>query len=339
MIHYNMQKDPFRTIVQIEKPTDLINVDSGVFFIGSCFAGNIGQKMVDARFQTMVNPYGVLFNPLSVAAAVDAIIENRAVTEDDMVERDGLWHSFMHHGHFSHPDLLTAVEAINEATDSAHHFLQSAEFVFLTFGSAYVYEHKMEQRVVANCHKFPEMDFNRYLLEPDEIVDGWKDLIVRLRIFNPTVKIMFTVSPVRHWRDGAHGNQVSKSVLLLSIDKLVHLFDKVSYFPAYEIVMDELRDYRFYDAAMLHPNEVAVDYIWQRFSQSLLTPEALSYLKEVSKIVLARQHRPSGHLTASYHNFVLQTLEKVSELSRRYPKASLDDDKEWFQTVLKEFND
>lgn len=334
-----MQKDPFRTIVQIEKPADLISVDSGVLFVGSCFAGNMGQKMVDARCQTMVNPYGVLFNPLSVAAAFDAILENRAVAEDDMVERDGLWHSFMHHGRFSHPDLPTAIKSINEATGSAHRFLQSAEFIVLTFGSAYVYEHKMEHRVVANCHKFPEVDFNRYLLEPEEIVDAWKDLIVRLRVFNPTVKIMFTVSPVRHWRDGAHGNQVSKSVLLLSIDKLVHLFDKVTYFPAYEIVMDELRDYRFYDAAMLHPNQVAIDYIWQRFSQSWLTPEANGYLKEVSKIVLARHHRPSLHPTASYRNFIQQTLEKIFDLSRRYPGARLEEDQKWFQGVLDELVD
>lgn len=334
-----MQKDPFRTIVQTEKPSDLINVESGVFFIGSCFAGNIGQKMVDARFHTMVNPFGVLYNPFSVAAALDSIIENREVTEDDMVERDGLWHSFMHHGQFSHPDLYTAVKGINEATNLAHQFLQQAEFVVLTFGSGYVYEHKLEQRVVANCHKFPEMDFNRYLLEPDEIVDAWKDMIVRLRVFNPAVKIMFTVSPVRHWRDGAHGNQVSKSVLFLAIDKLVNLFDKVSYFPAYEIMMDELRDYRFYDAAMLHPNEVAINYIWQRFSQTWLTPDAYAYLHEVSKIVRARQHRPSGHSTASYHNFIQQTFEKISALSKRYPQAPLQADKKWCQDLLSQWVD
>ncbi len=334
-----MQKDLFRTIVQIEKPADFINVDSGVLFVGSCFAGNIGQKMVDARFSSMVNPYGVLFNPLSVAAALDSIMEHRMVSEDDLVEKDGLWHSFMHHGRFSHPDLPTAIKSINEATELAHQFLQSAEFVMLTFGSAYVYEHKMEQRVVANCHKFPEIDFNRYLLEPEEIIEVWKELIVRVRVFNPSVKIIFTVSPVRHWKDGAHGNQVSKSVLILAIDKLVHLFDKVTYFPAYEIVMDELRDYRFYDAAMLHPNEVAVDYIWQRFSQSLLSPDASSYLTEVSKIVRARHHRPSGHHTASYHNFIQQTLEKVFSLSRRYPAAHLEDDKKWFHDVLNELVD
>ncbi len=205
-----MQKDPFRTIVQIEKPLDLVTVDSGVFFIGSCFAGNIGQKMVDARFPSMVNPYGVLFNPFSVAAALESIVEHRMVSEDDLVEKDGLWHSFMHHGRFSHPDLPTAVKAINEATETAHHFLQSAEFIIVTLGTAYVYEHKMEQRVVANCHKFPDMDFNRYLLEPEEIIEVWKELIVRLRVFNPSVKIIFTVSPVRHWKDGAHGNQVSR---------------------------------------------------------------------------------------------------------------------------------
>lgn len=334
-----MQKDPFRTIVQIEKSADLIAVDSKVFFIGSCFAGNIGHKMADARFPTMVNPYGVLYNPLSVSAAFEAIIENHRVTGDDMVERDGLWHSFMHHGSFSHPDLSTAVTKINQGTESAHLFLQHAEFVVVTFGTAYVFEHKLEQRIVANCHKFPEIDFNRYLLETDEIIDVWKDLIVRLRVFNPGLKIIFTVSPVRHWKDGAHGNQVSKSVLILAIDKLVHLFDKVTYFPAYEIVMDELRDYRFYDAAMMHPNEVAIDYIWQRFSQCRLNPDALNYLKEVSKIVRARQHRPSGHPTASYQSFIRQTLDHILELSRRYPAACLDDDKKWFQIVLKQFMD
>lgn len=329
-----MQKDPFRTIVQIEKSPDLIAVDSSVLFIGSCFAGNIGQKMDDARFPTLVNPCGVLYNPLSVAAALDAIMENRLVSEDDLVERDGLWHSFMHHGRFSHPDLTTAVAHINQSTISAHSFLQSAEYAIVTFGTGYVYEHKLEQRVVANCHKFPDIDFNRYLLDPEEIIDAWKDLIVRLRVFNPSIKIIFTVSPVRHWRDGAHNNQVSKSVLILAIDKLVHLFDKVTYFPAYEIVMDELRDYRFYDAAMMHPNEVAIDYIWQRFTQSRFSPDAQSFLKEVSKIVRARHHRPSGHPTASYHIFIQQTLDSILELSRRYPAACLADDEKWFQDIL-----
>ncbi|GAO28017.1 GSCFA domain-containing protein [Geofilum rubicundum] len=310
-----------------------------MLFIGSCFAGNIGQKMADARFFTMVNPYGVLYNPLSVAGAIEAIMENRMVTADDLVERDGLWHSFMHHGRFSHPDLTTAVTRINQSTEEAHRFLQQAEYVMVTFGTAYVYEHKLEQRVVANCHKFPDFDFNRYLLEPEEIIEVWKDLIVRLRVFNPAIKIFFTVSPVRHWKDGAHGNQVSKSVLFLAVDKLVHLFEKVSYFPAYEIVMDELRDYRFFDAAMMHPNEVAVDYVWQRFSQSRLSPEAQNYLQEVSKIVRARLHRPSGYPTASYQGFVQKTLEHLFELSRRYPAARLEDDKKWFQNILDQLMD
>ena len=325
--------------MQIERSADLIAVDSDVFFIGSCFSGNIGQKMADSRFSTMVNPYGVLYNPLSVADAVDSIIENRMVSEDDLVERDGLWHSFMHHGRFSHPDLFTAVTNINNATEAAHFFLQNAEYVIVTFGTGFVYEHKMEQRVVANCHKFPDIDFNRYLLEPDEVIDVWKDLIVRLRVFNPSIKIIFTVSPVRHWKDGAHGNQVSKSVLILAIDKLVHLFAKVTYFPAYEMVIDELRDYRFYDAAMMHPNDVAVDYIWKRFSQSRLSPDAQSFLKEVSKIVKARHHRPSGHPTTSYHSFVQQTLDKIIELSRRYPVAQLEDDRKWFQDILDQIGD
>jgi len=329
-----MQKDPFRTVVQISRSQNLINVDSSVLFIGSCFADNVGNKMAEARFSTMVNPYGVLYNPLSVASSLDAMIDRSLITQEDLVERDGLWHSFMHHGRFSHSDLNTVVNNINNATKRANSFLKDIEYLAVTFGTAYVYEHKMEQRVVANCHKFPESDFNRYLLEPDEIIDIWKDLIVRLRIFNPSIKIIFTVSPVRHLRDGAHGNQVSKSVLFLALDKLVNLFSKVNYFPAYEIVMDELRDYRFYDQAMTHPNQVAIDYIWQRFTQTQLSGEAQNFVKEISRITKARSHRPIGNNTDAYISFVQQTLDKIHFLSRRYPSVDLEDDLLWFQDIL-----
>jgi hypothetical protein len=334
-----MQNNLFRTPVSVEKAAELIPLGSPLLFTGSCFADNIGQRMVDARFPALVNPFGVLYNPVSVADALDSIMDLNYVSEEDLVERDGLWHSFMHHGRFSSPDASSTVRSINDAIIEAHDFLQDAEFLFITFGSAFVYEHKLLQKVVANCHKFPGGDFEPYMLEPDELVEIWKDLIVRLRVFNPGLKIIFTVSPVRHLKDGAHGNQLSKAVLLLGIDKLLALFEKLDYFPAYEIVVDELRDYRFYDKGMTHPDSVAVDYIMSRFCESRLSREAQNYYKEVSKITRAREHRASGHNTPAYRQFVSRTLADIHDLSIRYPAALLEQDRQWFQSILEHLDD
>jgi hypothetical protein len=333
-----MQDYLFRTPVTPPRAKDPISVASNLFFIGSCFAENIGRHLVDARFNVLVNPFGVLYNPLSIAAAFDSIIDLAYVSEDDLVERDGLWHNFMYHGKFSNPDKNICMENINIAIDEARDFLEKADYLIITFGTAWVYEHKLLQKVVANCHKFPDSDFRRYRLEPDEVVDAWKELIIRLRVFNPGLKVIFTVSPVRHLKDGTHGNQLSKAVLLLAIDKLVDLFDKVEYFPAYEILMDELRDYRFYDRSMVHPDGLAVEYIVTRFCENFLDEEAQKFYKEVDRLIKARSHRPSGHNTVQYIQFVSRTLSYIHELSLRYPEARLEDDRLWFQKILEDLN-
>lgn len=332
-----MDKELFRTIVKVEKAESLIEVDSGVMFMGSCFASNIGQYLAGNRFPALINPYGVLYNPMSISMAFQGIMNNRTVKESELVNLNGLWHSFNHHGSFSNPDPECVVSSINKATDYAHKFLKSAGFLFVTFGTANVYALREGDKVVANCHKFPDSLFNRYLLNVDEIVDEWKELIVQLRVFNPMLNVVFTVSPVRHWRDGAHGNQVSKATLLLAIHKLATLFEKVWYFPAYEIVLDELRDYRFYDPEMLQPNSQAVEYIWRRFTESHFSEQARLFCREVDKIIRARNHRPSGHNLPAHKLFLQQMLELTQSLAQRYPSALLEQDSVFFQDALSDF--
>ena len=316
-----MKKDPFRTSIVCTPAPDAerLGVHSGVLFMGSCFAGNVGQRMEEACFKVLVNPHGVLFNPFSVAAALEAFLENRQVGLGDLVERDGLWHSFQHHGSFSGPDAGKVVQAINAATLKGHSFLKEARCLVVTFGTAWVYALGEAQQVVANCHKFPARDFQRYRLSVRAVVERWQSLLVALRQVNPDLQVIFTVSPVRHWKDGAHGNQLSKAVLLLAVEELVEQDGRNAYFPAYELMMDELRDYRFYADDMLHPSAQAVDFIWDRFSGAWLNEEALAFYREVQHILGALRHRPLHPGALSFESFRKKTAQKIADLVKRYP--------------------
>lgn len=324
----------FRTIVKPQKSEKKITVGSGVFFIGSCFAENMGSVMEESGFPVMINPYGVLYNPISLSQSLESIVDNEVIDEDALHFLQGQWHSFMHHGKFSHVDAEKVIHTINEATNKAHQFIQKCEFLVITFGTSFVYQHKELRKVVANCHKFPSDDFERYQLHVDEIVDLFKETIIRIRIVNPTIQCILSVSPVRHLRDGAQGNQLSKSTLLLAQDKLVSLFDRVDYFPAYEIMMDDLRDYRFYDSSMLQPNNVAVDYIWKRFSETYLDVSARAFYKYVQKIVRARQHRPLGTDRVMHRDFLSKNIEMISYLMQKHPESHLHNYKRWFEEQL-----
>ncbi|WP_088653404.1 GSCFA domain-containing protein [Geofilum rhodophaeum] len=316
-----MKKDPFRTSIVCTPAPDAerLGVHSGVLFMGSCFAGNVGQRMEEACFKVLVNPHGVLFNPFSVAAALEAFLENRQVALGDLVERDGLWHSFQHHGSFSGPDAAKVVQAINAATLKGHSFLKEAHCLVVTFGTAWVYALGEAHQVVANCHKFPARDFQRYRLSVRAVVERWQRLLVALRQENPDLQVIFTVSPVRHWKDGAHGNQLSKAVLLLAVEELLEQHAGNAYFPAYELMMDELRDYRFYADDMLHPSAQAVDYIWDRFSGAWLNEEALAFYREVQQLLTELRHRPLHPGALSFESFRKKTAKKIADLVKRYP--------------------
>jgi len=324
------EKNLFRIPVVIPKSETLIELSDKILFMGSCFASNMGKLMEDARFPVNVNPFGVLYNPISIADTISSLLQPFDAGDLDFVFGNGLWHSFLHHGKFSQPTREKIINEINNCVQQTKSFLQKSDYLILTFGTAYVYEHKEKNYIVANCHKFNNNLFNRYMLEPEEIIDIYTDLIVNLRMFNPSLKIIMSVSPIRHLKDGAHGNQISKSVLLLATEKLTSRFEGVYYFPAYEIVMDELRDYRFYDSDMIQPNEMAVKYIWERFTDTYFSDETINYNREVQKIIKARNHRLSDFDIESTIQFINNALQQTEQLMSKYPHALLEQDREYF---------
>ena len=246
---------------------------SGIVSLGSCFADEIGARLQESDFLIDINPFGALYNPASIASALQRIIDDHPIGEEDLVQHEGLWHSWHHHGSFSRPTQEECLATCNNRIHQAHAALKEASLLMVTFGTAWVFEHK--GMVVANCHKLPPQEFVRRRMTVEEIVALWSPLLQKLSTFNPQLTTLFTVSPIRHMADGAHGNQLSKATLLLAVDELLSsLTSHLSpcYFPAYEIVLDELRDYRFYGPDMTHPTPLAVDVVWERFQSATMTP-------------------------------------------------------------------
>ncbi len=279
----------FRTIIPI-KPQAWISHSTHFMLLGSCFAENIGQRLLDFRFRGDVNPFGVLYNPLSIAQALERLTENRPFVADELFEHNSLWHSWMHHGSFSDPSKEIALEKMNQRFCTAVENLAHADLLSITFGSAWVYE--FDGKVVANCHKVPNNRFVRRRLTMDEIVVRYTQLFAALRQQNPKLKVLLSVSPIRYLRNAATENQTSKATLLLATEALCQQLPDVDYFPAYEIVLDELRDYRFFADDMVHPSPMAVAYVWERFAQAYFTAETCALLPEIDKENRRAAHRP-----------------------------------------------
>ena len=260
----------FQTKVELPTGSPLISHSERILLMGSCFAENIGSLLAENKFSVDMNPFGILYNPLSVSAALVEILKGKVYQEKDLFLYKECWHSPMHHGSFSASSPEGVLQKINARLSQAHRSVHELDWLMLTFGTAYVYEQKETRQVVSNCHKLSESHFNRRILSVDEIVNEYTSLITSIVARNSGLKILFTVSPIRHIRDGMHANQLSKSTLLLAIDRLQQRFpEHVFYFPSYEIVLDELRDYRFYADDMLHPSPMTVRYLWERFSETL----------------------------------------------------------------------
>jgi hypothetical protein len=327
-------QDEFRTVIDIEKFDFSIDPGSEVLLLGSCFSDNIGARFEQSHLRASVNPFGVVYNPYSIAKLLERALDLDLCGENELMQINGLWHHFDFHGSFSNVDKKTACSTINKAIEDTHEILKSTNFLILTFGSSLVYERVDTSEIVANCHKFPTDFFSRYRLDSDEIASKYRDLMVSLRMLNPKLTFIFTVSPVRHWKDGAHGNQLSKSVLFLAIDKLVEWFDGAVYFPAYEILMDELRDYRFYDPKMLQPSSQAVDYIWQRFSETVLSMRARKFIAVSSKISKARNHRLMNASRQDSVIFLENSLKLVEDVQNQFPEADLTSDLDYFRSLL-----
>ena len=310
----------FRTEIEITSLGVKIGYENRVLALGSCFAAHIARKLAGAKFRVAENPSGILFNPLSIAAAIRCYADPAPVTRGELGFDGEVWHHFGFHGDFSAPTADEALQKMNAARQAGADALRTADRIVLTFGTAWVYKLKSSGKDVSNCHRLPEKMFDRQLLTVGEIVAEWKSLLLSLWKQNPELKILFTVSPIRHWKDGAHGNQLSKATLLLAIDALQKEFpEHTAYFPAYEIMMDELREYRFYADDMLHPSTTAIEYIWERFTGSMLSPDSLSILKEWKDIQKAINHKPFQPESEAYKRFISQTLLKMERLNEKFP--------------------
>lgn len=314
----------FLTHITIPKTSFTCSYKEQVVLLGSCFAENIGRKLRGNKFLVDMNPFGVLYNPASIAQAIRMLLQPERFTGNDLLRHEGVYHSFAHHSQFSSSSETECLDGINDRLFSSAEYLRKAERMIITVGTAYVYRLKSTGEIVSNCHKLPEKMFSRSMLSMQDIVSEWKPLLLSLWEQNPDLKILFTVSPIRHWKDGAHGNQLSKATLLLAIEQVEKAFpERVFYFPAYELMMDELRDYRFYADDMLHPSPQAVEYIWQRFSENILTKEAQEILKEWGEIQKALNHKPFQPNGEAYKQFISQTLLKMERINEKIPSFDI----------------
>ena len=302
------------TGVNIAPSEKKIGYNDKILLLGSCFADNIGERFAAHYFQATVNPLGTLYNPASIAHALtDALIPQ---SDPRIVQHNGMWHSMMHHGSFSHPDKEALLHRCAESREMMISALKEVSTVIVTFGTAWVYEWQGE--VVANCHKLPANQFVRRCLTVDDIVGMWQPIVASM----PDKHWIFTVSPIRHIKDGLHANQLSKSVLLQAIDCLISclspLVSSLDYFPSYEIMLDELRDYRFYAEDMVHPSSVAVEYIWQRFVETYMTADTCNEMRTLHQLWRDRHHRFLHPESDEAKNFQTRVARKLQELQSHY---------------------
>jgi len=309
----------FRTKINIPDPAIRIDHRSRLMLFGSCFAESIGTLLRNNKFDVTVNPFGILYNPASISQVINRILDKQPVEESELFAHSGLYHSFLHHGDFSSANKDECLLSINKSFGEAVKNIQDTDFLFITFGTAHVFEEINSGQIVANCHKLPAANFKRYRLSVDDIAESWSRLIQRLLKMNPNLNLIFTVSPIRHLKDGLHENQLSKSTLLLAIDKLQSRYENIRYFPSYEILIDDLRDYRFYAGDMLHPNSIAIEYIWELFCTTYFSGQTLSVTEEWKSIRNAIDHKPFNRESVEHKQFLRQTLLKLNSFQDKYP--------------------
>lgn len=331
----------FRTEVELPEAPFAVTHGESVLTLGSCFADRMGVRLQQSGFRCVVNPLGTQYNPLSVAEAVERLLDGRPFTSSELTSFSGEgWGTWMHHSSFSRPTSDEALAVVNARLAEGTSLLREGGVLTLTFGSAWVYCLQSDGRVVGNCHRCPDALFTRTLLTVDEVVSRWQPLLRRLSAEVPTLRLLFTVSPIRHLRDGAHGNRLSKAVLLLATEALQQAYVReagpanAAYFPAYELLLDELRDYRFYADDMAHPSAMAGEYLWQRFGDQFFTPSTRTLIRRWEEVRRALAHRPFRPDSDEYHRFVRQTLLKIEAIQKEFPNFDASNEIRQCHTLL-----
>lgn len=335
----------FMVNIDIKKLQQPISYKDKILLIGSCFTEHIGNTLEDLRFSILQNPNGILFDPASVCKSLLSYIDNKKYTEKDLFQLNEIWHSWQHHSRFSNMSREEAVRGINDLQQRAHNFLKQADWIVITLGSSFSYrltQSAQSEKVgesaiegaasVANCHRAPAQWFNKHLLGIDETVAMLDTCYHRLMQFNPRLKIIFTVSPVRHIRDGVVENNRSKARLLEAVHHMVNKFDRLHYFPAYELVIDVLRDYRFYDIDLVHPNYMATEFVLDHFTKACIDEESQELMQEIKKIMIARKHKAFQPDTNAHKQFLRSHFEKVKLLQEKYSFLDLKKEMEYFNS-------
>lgn len=324
----------FRTPIDLPKHAEPINPQDQVLFAGSCFAENIGSEMAAHKFTCAVNPFGVLYNPASIRLCFEEVREEFPVG-DFLFEANGSWHSWLHDSTFSRSTREECLSHLCQSLDTVREELRRCHTLFLTFGTNHAYRLKESGVVVGNCHKQPGRLFEEIQLDTDRCAEEIRATIALCRQWNPQMRFVLTVSPYRYAKYGFHGNQLSKATLLLALDEVCRTEAGCLYFPAYEIVLDELRDYRFYKEDMLHPSAQAVAYIWECFQKTFFTPATQTFIREWEEIRRALEHRPLHPESEAYKVFLSKTLLKLVSIRKKYPNLALSYEFDWLSTRLK----
>ena len=310
----------FTTKVPIAKSDNPINYDSKIISLGSCFADNIGMKFEYFKFQITTNPFGIIFNPVSIENLVSRAVIKQKFTEEDIFFHNDLWHCYQVHSELSHSDKTIFLDRLNQILSDFHLQIFKSTHFQITYGTSWVYRNKSSNSIVANCHKVPQSQFDKEILSVETIEKSIQNTIDLIRKVNPNCHFIYTVSPVRHIKDGFVENQRSKAHLITAVHKIVNYqLSIINYFPSYEIMMDELRDYRFYAEDMLHPSQTAIDYIWKRFSENYISEENFATMEEVCSIQKGLTHRPFNSNTASHQKFLNTLKNKIVKLQEKFP--------------------
>jgi hypothetical protein len=320
----------FHLQVQPASFSTKLNYTESLLFIGSCFAENIALRMQTHKFTTLLNPHGIVYNPESIATTIRHYLTKKIYTEQDLFFANDCYHSWEHHSRFSATNAAACLLEINEQIAQAHAALKNAGWLFITFGSAFVYRHKQTGKRVNNCHKQPQQEFIKELLTVEELISMYKKLIADLQEWNKQLKIVFTVSPVRYIRDGIVENTLSKARLIEVVHQLAD-DKKIMYFPAYELIIDDLRDYRFYKEDLVHPTDQAIDYVFEKLKASLFDETTTALFEKINDVVKAKTHRVFQEDSEAHIKFRTTYFNRCKQLQQQYPFLLLEEELEYFR--------
>ena len=301
-----------------------------ILFVGSCFTEEIGKLMQNLKFDVLQNPHGILYDPVSISSALASYIENKKFTEDDLFLLDELWQSWQHHSVFSGMNKENVLQNINHSQSEAHQFLKTSSWLIITTGTSYNYRLEKSGEPVANCHRAPRNFFEKKLLSVEEIIYNLSTAVSKVQSFNPRLKIIFTISPVRHVRDGVIENNRSKARLIEAVHSVREKTQNVFYFPAYELIIDILRDYRFYEKDLVHPTGDAIEFVFETFCNAFIDEPGKKLLEEIKMIVAAMNHKPFQKESAAHKKFMNAQLEKIKKIKSRFPSIDFSNEEEYF---------